>query len=193
MSEHPGGGAAPDFRHRLREELARRRGVNRRYSVRAFAEFLGADHSTLSQILRNRRPVPAACLREWAARLRLGTEETELYQAAIEGEDFAAFERRRHHMSWMAEAAALLSRPAHWQLLQLLRAPDWRPDMRWAAARLGTDVDELNDVLARLLRLGLLEAGADGSWHDRSGLEELDAQCLLECALGRLRSSMSGR
>jgi len=43
--------ATPDFRARLRDELARRRQVNRRYSVRAFADLLAVDHSTLSQVL----------------------------------------------------------------------------------------------------------------------------------------------
>jgi transcriptional regulator with XRE-family HTH domain len=192
-SPPPSAAVPPDFRDRLRDELVRRRAVNRRYSVRAFADFLGTDHSTLSQILRGRRPVPATSLRGWALRLRLGSEETELYCAAIAGEDLASFEKRQRHMNWMTEAAALLSRPAHWQLLQLLRAPDWRPDTRWIAARIGTHVDDINDALARLLRLGLLETGADGSWRDCSGVEELNAQRLLECALARLRSSMSAR
>ena len=70
---------SPDFRTRLREELARRRGVNQRYSVRAFGEFLGVDHSTLSQVLRGIRPVPAGCVRKWASRLKLGREEIEVY------------------------------------------------------------------------------------------------------------------
>jgi len=183
-------GIPPDFRTRLREELSRRRLVNRRYSVRAFGEFLGVDHSTLSQVLRGIRPVPAGCIREWAARLRLGAEETALYAAADLADDFESLARRMRHMQWMAEAAALMGNSAHWQLLQLLRAPDWRPDVRWMAQRLDVEVDRLNDALARLLRLGLLSVEAD-VWRDLSGLEDPGAANLVELALARLRMTMS--
>ena len=182
--------ATPDFRTRLRDELARRRVVNRRYSIRAFAELLGVDHSTLSQVLRDLRPVPAGCLRSWARRLKLGAEEIELYAAAEGADDFESLGRRVRHMQWMAEAAALMSNAAHWQLLQLLRAPDWRPDMRWAAKRLGIDADQLNEALSRLLRLGLLKI-EDGRWRDISGLAEPDATRVVDFALARLRATMS--
>jgi transcriptional regulator with XRE-family HTH domain len=182
--------AAPDFRARLREELARRRRVNRRYSVRAFAEFLDIDHSTLSQVLRGVRAVPQRCLRKWARRIGLGKEEIELYVAAERGDDFETLARRVRHMQWMMEAAALMTNPAHWQLLQLLREPDWQPDMRWAALRLGLDVDQLNEALSRLLRLGLLKI-AGGEWRDRSGLATPDAARVVDLALARLRGQMS--
>jgi len=181
---------APDFRARLREELARRRGVNRRYSVRAFGEFLGVDHSTLSQVLRGIRPVPQGCLRKWAARLKLGREEIELYAAAEGSDDFATLARRLRHMQWMAEAYSLMTNDAHWRLLQLLRAPDWRPDLRWAGQRLNLGNDQLNEALSRLLRLGLLKI--DGSsWRDVSGLEDPDAAGVIDLALARLRATMS--
>ena len=179
----------PDFRARLRDELVRRRSVNKRYSMRAFGEFLGVDHSTLSQVLRGVRPVPAGCLRKWAARLKLSAEEIELYAAADCGNDFETLAKLAHHMQWMAEASALMTKSAHWQLLQLLRAPDWRPDMRWAAQRLDIEVDELNEALSRLLRLGLLSI--DGEWRDLSGLEEPSADRIVALALGRLRGAMS--
>ena len=179
----------PDFRARLRDELARRRRVNRRYSVRAFGEFLGVDHSTLSQVLRGVRAGPVGCRRNWAARLKLSAEETELYAAAECGNDFETLVKLVHHMQWMAEASALMTRSAHWRLLQLLRAPDWRPDMRWAARRLDIEVDELNEALSRLLRLGLLSI--DGEWRDLSGLEDPSAERIVELALARLRGAMS--
>lgn len=180
----------PDFRARLREELERRRRINRRYSLRAFGDFLGIDHSTLSQILRGTRPVPGGCVRQWATRLRLGKEEIELYAAAERGDDFETLARRVHHMQWMAEAAALMANPAHWQLLQLLRAQDWRPDLRWMAQQLGLDIDQLNDALSRLLRLRLLEIDGD-AWRDQRGLEAPDPAKVVDVGLARLRSAMS--
>lgn len=181
---------SPDFRTRLREELARRRGVNQRYSVRAFGEFLGVDHSTLSQVLRGIRPVPAGCVRKWASRLKLGREEIEVYAAAEAGDDLETLARRVRHTHWLAEAGALMTNPAHWQLLQLLHAPDWRPDLRWAAQRLNLHPDQVNEALSRLLRLGLLKIEGAG-WLDLSGLEHPDAAHVVDVALARLRATMS--
>ena len=187
--------ARPDFRARLNDELLRRRRVNRRYSLRAFGEFLAVDHSTLSQILRGRRAVPAGCVRLWGTKLGLGPEEIELYSAAEQAEDFASLDQGLRRLQWMAEAAALLSRESHWEILRLLREPDWRPDVRWIAGRSGTAIDDLNDAIARLLRLGLLSVGADGVWRDCSGCNDAQAptaERIREVALAKLRLVMSG-
>lgn len=180
-----------DFRDRLRQELARRRRVNPRYSLRAFGEFLSIDHSTLSQILRGQRPLPSEYLRNWAAKLNLGAEETAVYEVNAEEGDFTTFERTLRRRQWIGEAAILMKMPAHWQLLQLLRAPDWRPDMRWVAMRIGVSIDDANDAMSRLLRLRLLRIDADGCWRDVSGLDQLTEQGVTECALQRIRLAMS--
>src|SRR5271168_1005637 len=49
------GAVEPGFRAKLAEQFEARRERNPRYSLRAFAAFLGADHSTLSRILRGAR------------------------------------------------------------------------------------------------------------------------------------------
>ena len=179
------------FRDRLKLEYERRRSVNRRYSMRAFAEYLTIDHSTLSQILRGRRPVPPDALRRWAAKLGLGSEETELCAALEMAEDTTSLEHRVTQMRWLGEASLFMSKPAHWRLLQLVRASDWRPDMRWAAARAEVALDEINDAMSRLLRLGMLRVDPDGTWRDISGLAEPTEQAIKECALERLRREMS--
>jgi transcriptional regulator with XRE-family HTH domain len=179
-----------DLRDRLREELARRRRVNARYSLRAFGEFLAIDHSTLSQILRGRRPLPPGFMRTCATRLNIGAEETLIYAAAAT-EDLAQLEAGVQRMHWIGEATALMSNPAHWQLLQLLRSPEWRSDMRWAAERIGNGIDAVNDALSRLLRLGLLRIERDGTWRDATGLDEPTEQRVKECGLERIRLAMS--
>ena len=65
------------FAELLTAEFRRRQTGNRRYSLRAFARSLKTDHSTLSQILRRRRPITAAGVRSMAAALSLGAEQTE--------------------------------------------------------------------------------------------------------------------
>jgi hypothetical protein len=179
----------PTIRVLLRAELQRRRAINRRYSLRAFAEWLDVDHSTLSQFLRGVRPAPEEALRAWAMRLGMGREEAEMHVASTAC-DPDAFAAQARHVHWLGEAAAIVSNPAHWKLLDLVREPEFRPDMRWAARRLGLDVDDLNDALSRLLRLGMLAIGADGGWRDTSGLALPSEGAVKECALARARTQL---
>ena len=57
MATHlmPSKPASGSFRQRLQEELAARCARNARYSLRAFATFLGIDHASLSQLMRGKR------------------------------------------------------------------------------------------------------------------------------------------
>lgn len=62
--------AAKRFRAVLAEEFARRRQVNPRYSLRAFAGSLGMEHATVSQLLRGSRPITNKSMTTIGARLR---------------------------------------------------------------------------------------------------------------------------
>lgn len=177
----------PSFADRLRQEFARRRAANPRYSLRAFGQFLGLEHSTLSQILRGRRAVPPAKLRHLAGRLNLGPEETEAYQGASRLRDPAWFAAQAKRLSWLGEAAALMEVAAHWELLSLVGSNEWRPDMRWAAARTGHSIDVLNEASTRLLRLGLIQVDQDGRWRLASALAGKSERELRELALARIR------
>lgn len=181
----------PDFTGRLREEFSRRRAANPRYSLRAFARFLGLEHSTLSQILRGRRALPPSKLAPVAARLGLGAEEIAAYRGASALGDAARVAAQVKQLSWLAEAAALMQAAAHWQLLALIESAEWRPDMRWASHRTGFTVDELNEATSRLLRLGLVEVDAAGGWHVDRAIAGRDLNARREIALERARASAS--
>lgn len=154
------------FREFLHQEFLDRRRRNRRYSLRAFAQFLGTDHSTLSQILRERRPLPEQSIRVWARKLQVDPEETLVYLAAETLPDAATAARNRRTEEWTMESMAVLSEPAHWEMIQLVRQPHFEPDCRWVARHLAVSVDQVNVIFSRLLRLRLLTAGAAGQWTD---------------------------
>src|SRR5580658_4337102 len=109
------------FRDRLEAEFQGRRAKNARYSLRAFARFLHGDHSTLSQILRGSRPAPARLIRAWSARLDIGAEEAAAYVGAEHVPDAAALRRQAQLQHWTAEALAIVTEPAHWEILRLVR------------------------------------------------------------------------
>lgn len=172
------------FRERLQRELDLRRAKNPRYSIRALALFLGADHSTLAQILRGARRVPVGQIRRWAKKLAISPEETAAYTAAEHAPDQRTVARQRQLQHWTAEAMAVTSEPAHWRILQLCRAPGFRQDCRWIAVEIGVSVDQVNVALSRLLRLRLLQVNEQGEWKAAARLTEREFR---RTALARVR------
>jgi transcriptional regulator with XRE-family HTH domain len=152
------------FQDRLQREFDERREKNPRYSLRAFAALLGVDHSTVSQILRGQRRVPAARIRAWARKLDLDPEEAIAYIAAEHLPDARTAARNNLVHHWTAEAIAVLTEPTHWEIFRACGLADFQSDSRWVAAHLGATVDEVNIAFTRLLRLGLVRTGAGGKW-----------------------------
>jgi len=69
------------FRLYIQSEFARRLSSNPQYSLRSFALQLGIDHSTLSQLLREKRALTPRMIKTLGARLGLRTEEIEKFVA----------------------------------------------------------------------------------------------------------------
>jgi transcriptional regulator with XRE-family HTH domain len=176
-----------DFRERLLQEFALRRGKNPRYSLRAFAAFLGVDHSTLSQILRSKRPISDAGILSWSARLGLDKEEVSVYLAAARLPDGAKARQQEQLRHWTADAIRVMTERVHWQMWKLAAAPGIRADCRWIAERTGASVDQVNLALTTLLRLRLLTVSSDGAWVESTGLAPLTEPAFRRMALTRVR------
>lgn len=174
------------FRNRLEQEFAARREKNPRYSLRAFGKFLGADHSTVSQILRGTRPVPAVRIRAWGKKLGLSAEEISAYIAAGHVPETPVLERQRQLVHWTAEAMSIVNEPLHYEIIRLSRSKAFRPDSRWIAKQTGFTADEVNIAVSRLLRLGLMEMHKD-RWRDLTELAELNLEKFRKLALARVR------
>lgn len=157
------------FRQRLEQEFQSRQEKNPRYSLRAFARFLGADHSVLSQILRGLRRTPAGQIRSWARKLKMTQEESAAYIAAEHLPDAATTRRHEQLRHWTAEGLSVATQRTHWEIVRLSRTPRFQTDCRWIAGKINSTVDEVNLALQRLLRLQLLEVSAAGKWNDLTG------------------------
>ncbi len=175
------------FREKLESEFAARRAKNPRHSLRAFAAFLGADHSTLAQILRGSRRAPAAQIRAWSRKLGLSQEEAAVYIAAEHVPDDATAQRQHQLRHWTAEALGVVTERAHWEIVRLSRSDGFQPDCRWIAQQTQLTVDQVNVALSRLLRLRLLEIGAAGKWKDLTGIPALTERQFRKLALARIR------
>lgn len=72
-----------DIKSFLRKELRRRREKNPRYSLRAFAKFLGVSDSFLSQVMRGKYLLSRPKLRQVGARLNVDAEFLERLERSL--------------------------------------------------------------------------------------------------------------
>lgn len=159
------------MRERLERELARRCASNDQYSLRAFARQLDIDHSTLSQLLRGKRPFTKARVRSLGTAMGLSSDEIETMIAreadpTLQADEDATTRRKRelHHDA----AVVLADGGIAFAMLELLRLDDFRADTGWVARVLGVTPDVVNITLQRLILLGLLEMRG-GRWVDLCG------------------------
>lgn len=161
---------APGFRALLQTELGRRCARNPRYSLRAFAKFLGLDHATLSQLLRGKRRLSTAMIRRLGVRLGIGAPEIEGFVAREgleEGPGLAAQLQERGRLT--LDVVRLVTDWEHFALLELLRLDGFQPDVRWIARVLDLPPDRVTLALDRLIRLGLLVMERADRWVDTAG------------------------
>jgi len=125
------------FRDVLADEFERRSARNARYSLRAFALALSADHAALSQILRGKRRLTTRTIRRLGATLGLPSSAIDAHCAA---------ENDR-------------------ALLDFVRSHRFRADSRWIANVLAIPVDEVNVSLQRLVRTGALVMKSRQTWE----------------------------
>jgi transcriptional regulator with XRE-family HTH domain len=190
MKAHVLTDAAPPphrFRRVLQEELARRCARNPRYSLRAFARYLGLDHSTLSQLLRGRRRFTSRTIERIGKRLSLTPDMIT---------QFVGREREPAE-SWTTRELRQLSRDAalslaewhHHAILELTRLPSFTPDVRWISRVLDVPVDDVNVAITRLARLGLLDMRSPTAWVDAAG----DAEARVDALSLRTINAFAGR
>jgi transcriptional regulator with XRE-family HTH domain len=170
------------FSKLLEHEFQRGKEKNAKYSLRAFAAFLRTDHSPLSQILRDKRNPSQEQIENWCKRLGISTAERQIYGALERLPDAATLRQQEQLRHWTAEGLLLISKPVHLGILQLLRRPEFHSDVRWIAKQLGTNADEVNDAVSRLLRLRLLEL-RNNQWKDLTGKEKLTETIFRNLAL----------
>jgi transcriptional regulator with XRE-family HTH domain len=175
------------LRERLVSEFEERKGSNPRYSIRAFAAFLGDDHSTVSQVMRGVRRATVAQVRQWSRKLGIPAEEISVLIATEQAADADTLHRQTMLRHWTAEAEAILRDGVHLEILRLCRSTEFRPDSRWIAQRSGASTDAVNVALQRLLRIGLLQITAAGEWRDCTGLAQLTGREFRKLALQRIR------
>src|SRR5882672_3385881 len=81
----------------------------------------------------------------------------------------------------------ILMEGAHWEIVRLSRAPEFRAESQSLAERIGMTVDEVNVAFTRLLRLRLLETDSNGKWIAAAEMPVTAEREFLRLALTRVR------
>lgn len=156
------------FRLLVQSELARRCGDNPQYSLRAFAKYLGIDHSTLSQLLRGKRSLTEKSIRKIG--IRLNVSEADILRWIHREESHEINETINGQIRQLTQdIASVMTDVTHYAILELTRIKGFQADSRWIARVLDISVDEVNVALQSLIRLGLLEMVSPTHWIDHAG------------------------
>ncbi len=110
--------------------------------MRAFANHLGIDSSTLSQILSGKRALSEKKLQEICKRIGISMPSLEKAESEFSTLDLDAF--------------AAVSDWYHYAILDLTLLKSFKSDVHWIARKLGIQSHEASAATERLKRLGML-------------------------------------
>jgi uncharacterized protein (TIGR02147 family) len=166
------------LRRLLQESLVQRQMRNPSYSIRAFSQALGINHSALSEIFNGKRKVGPKLARRLAQSLMLGTDaQDKLFEVRSKK---AENERTAERLK--ADQFKLISDWYHFAILSLAEIKKFQSEPAWISERLGISRTQARDALDRLQRLGLLR-GKNGrltptgsSYDSPDGMADLAIQ-----------------
>lgn len=159
-------------RETLEREFSKRKKSNHRYSLRAYARALRLDPSTLSKMMKGRRPLGAAASEKIMGRLSLPDAERNRVLSLLEDSSCHDFRKMRakRYVALGEDQFTLISNWCHYAILELLGLPTFESDPKWIARALRISPLEARLALDRLLRLGLIAYDeAKNRYVDRSG------------------------
>ena len=156
------------YRFWLQNEFIRRCQKNPAYSIRAYAQSLGINSSSLSQILSGKRNASEKMIAKFCERIGV---EPSLKKEVTHSSRVSKQQRLRrekvavqidyHQIS--LDAFAVISEWFHFALLELTFIKDFSSKPADIARCLGITADEARIAIDRLVRLGLLKQAPDGT------------------------------
>ncbi len=144
------------FKGYLEAQLNKRCEKNPYYSLRAFAQFLDIDHSTLSQMIRGKRKITPAMQQRLGSKLGLGPKELKQFDPTL------------NYSEVMLDLFEITSEWYYFAIMELMVVNDFRPDPKWISERLGVEIGEIKSAILRLVNAGFISIDSDGNWVDTS-------------------------
>lgn len=156
---------------KINSEFERRKTINPRYSLRAYARSLSLDVSVLSRILANKTKITSKVLFKISVPLSLTPEEYQTYENEI----------RTHHQQKIAdknkldlhylpiEEIKIIQDWYHYVILELTKLKNFEPSAEWISKRLSISEVDAQLALERLVKLNLLIQEENGEFAARPG------------------------
>lgn len=164
-----------DFRIYLQREFVRRVRKNPRYSMTAFSKALATDASTLSKILRGKRPLKRQAIERFAARLGLSPNLVQTFIASSPRKNAKRVIGVKQdsvspeYTQLSIDQFDVISDWYHYAILELIALPNFQSTPEWIARALSISEPEVCIALERLERLEMIERDEAGQWRDVSG------------------------
>jgi plasmid maintenance system antidote protein VapI len=147
--------SSSELRQFLQNELVERCKKNPSYSLRAFAQALKINHTTLSRILRSERGLSQKMQSRITKALGLSPSEV------------ARLHEHQNDQRLQKVTQDVFAAIADWYhdaILELPRLRRFKPEPKWISKELGINLNEVNAALSRLQRLKLLKIQESGEW-----------------------------
>lgn len=147
----------------LERELTKRQRINRAYSIRSFARFLGLSQSSLTQILKRNRYLPKKHAEQVAERLLLTPTETNKFVRSVLNKKKTLIDelyQNEKHFDGYLDPTEHFNIIAEWEyaaLICLSQTKDFVSDERWIARRLNISLTRTREIIRVLLKVGLAE------------------------------------
>lgn len=145
----------------LKAEFEKRQTKNARYSLRAFAQYLGIQSATLSAVLKRKRELPVSKSLAVMNDLKLSAMQKKkiLKSLKVPLKTTAIKEYwDRPKLNVEAATTAVISEWEHFAVVSLFKIKDFKADEKWIAARLGLTEARVKQVWQNLLSLNLVKA-----------------------------------
>lgn len=147
----------------LQRTYAERCRRNPQYSLRAFAKSLEIDSSTLSALIRRKRPLTGKTAKRLIA--SIGISDPSHAQALLLGALGETEDGAPVYQQLDMQAAEVISSWEHFAIRSLLQLDGYRPGTKQIARRLNIPHGVALEALTRMEKLGLVVADGD-AWRD---------------------------
>lgn len=149
-----------NFRLWLQSQLTDRCRRNPKYSLRAFAQLLKMDASSVSQILSGKRHVSPKIIAKICAILGVAPHQVALFienaQRKKKGEREESFTQSMHFEQIALDAFAVISDWHHYAILELTSVEGFQNNPAFISKAIGISVSEAKASIERMRRLNLL-------------------------------------
>lgn len=150
-----------NFINFLRELLRSKQKVNKKYSLRAFANLLDINASTLSQIFHGKRRLSDGACLKLGKKLGLNLKEID---ALMLGHNLAVPNYQKIKMYNYEKICQWY----HYAILELTHLSCFRADILWMAQTLSLDSTIIREAIEQLREVELLIIDEEGNWIDQS-------------------------